>query len=331
MVYLYKKVVGDKPYYYLRVSKRKGTKVIAKDVAYLGNSIKEAKTALENPKYKTQIRKAYKTLRNFLESNHYIEKASSLKLKKDKFLGEKLIEVEACRLHYNSVFKNKDSLTKQETLKNFVIEFAFNTASIEGNTITLQQARNLLEEGLTPKNKTLREIYDLQNTEKVFMNLFELDSGICNDFIINMHSKLMENIDLRIGYRTEDVRVIKAGFKSTPFPYIKDDMDLLLRWYKENENKIHPLVLGLMFHHKFEKIHPFMDGNGRAGRMLLNYILIRNNYPPIIIRKKFRNEYLDALKSADKSSLVGLSKEEYVQLIEFVSAEFTENYWSLFI
>ncbi len=331
MVYIYKKIVSGKPYYYLRVSERKGTKVIAKDIAYLGNSIGEVKKALEHPKYKNQIRKAYKTLHNFLESNHYIEKVTALKLKKDEYLGEKLIEIEACRLHYNSIFKNKDSLTKQETLKNFVIEFAFNTASIEGNTITLQQARNLLEENLTPKNKTLREIYDLQNTEKVFMNLFESNSEINNDFIIDIHSRLMENIDKRTGYRTEDVRVIKAGFKSTPFPYVKDDMNLLLKWHRENKNRLHPLVLGLIFHHKFEKIHPFMDGNGRTGRILLNYILIKNNYPPIIIRKKFRNEYLDALKAADKSNLMSSSKEEYSNLIIFSSNEFVENYWSLFI
>lgn len=331
MVYIYKKTVGGKPYYYLRVSERKGEKVVAKDIAYLGNSIDEVKKALESPKYKNQIRKAYKTLHNFLESNHYIEKAISLKLKKDEFLTEKIVEIEACKLHYNSVFKNKDSLTKQETLKGFVIEFAFNTSSIEGNTITLQQARNLLDEGLTPKDKTLREIYDLQNSENVFLSLFKSNKEISHDFIIDVHSRLMKNIDMRTGYRTDDVRIIKANFKSTPFPYIKDDMNLLLKWYNNNKNKLHPLVLGVMFHHKFEKIHPFMDGNGRTGRIILNCILIKNNYPPIIIRKKFRNEYLDALKVADKSGLMNFERKDYFSLIQFAAKEFTEGYWGLFL
>ncbi len=169
MVYIYKKTISGKPYYYLRASKRKGKKIIAKDIAYLGNSIQDVKKSLEKGKFKAEIRKAYKTINNFVESNHWLEKAKESKLKKDIFLVEKLEEVEACKLHYSQIFKKLNEKTREEIFKNFVIEFAFNTTSIEGNTINLEQARNLLEEGITPENKTLREIYDLQNTERVFL------------------------------------------------------------------------------------------------------------------------------------------------------------------
>ena len=81
MVYIYKKLIGNKPYYYLRASERKGNKVIIKDIAYLGNSIEAARKALNNPRFKDRIRKAYKTIHNFIESNHYLEKVNSLKLK----------------------------------------------------------------------------------------------------------------------------------------------------------------------------------------------------------------------------------------------------------
>ena len=199
MVYIYKKIINGKPYYYLRASERKGKKIIIKDLAYLGNSIKEVRKSLENNKYKEQIRKTYKTIHNFIESNHWLEKAQELKLKKDIFLGEKTEEIEACKLHYNNIFKKLDGLTKQEIWKNFIIEFAFNTTSIEGNTITLQQARNLLAEGITPENKTLREIYDLQNTEKVFLSLLNSSEGISHELIIKIHSELLENIDARKG------------------------------------------------------------------------------------------------------------------------------------
>src|SRR3989344_3524874 len=226
MVYIYKKVIGNKPYYYLRASERKGNKVIIKDLAYLGNSIEAARKALNNPRFKDRIRKAYKTIHNFIESNHYLEKVNSLKLKKDIFLDKKLPEVEACKLHYNLTFKKNEEITKREILKNFIIEFAFNTTSIEGNTITSQEARNLLEEGLTPKNKTLREIYDLQNTEKVFFDIIKLNEELTNEVITRIHSALMETIDTRRGYRTTDVRVIKAKFKATPAPYVLIDMNL---------------------------------------------------------------------------------------------------------
>src|SRR3989344_1702605 len=172
MVYVYKKKIGKKDYYYLRVSEKKGNKIIVKDIAYLGNSIDEVKKRLGHfQKYKEEIRKAYKRIHAFLEANHHLEKIKALKIKKDHHLLEKTEEVEACRLHHQDIFKKRDKLTKKEILKNFVIEFAFNTTSIEGNTINLAEARNLLQEGITPKDKTLREVYDLQNTEKVFFEI----------------------------------------------------------------------------------------------------------------------------------------------------------------
>src|SRR3989344_2769672 len=168
MVYIYKKPIGNKSYYYLRASEKKGKKLVTKDIAYLGSIVEEVKANLDKlSRYKEKIRKSYRIINTFLESNHFLEKAKKLKLKKELFLKEKTDEVEACKLHYNEVFNKLDELTKKEILKNYVIEFAYNTASIEGNTINLKEARNLLNEGITPKDKTLREIYDLQNTEVV--------------------------------------------------------------------------------------------------------------------------------------------------------------------
>ncbi len=332
MVYIYKKKVGAKTYYYLRASERKGSKTIAKDVAYLGTSLNEVKKALEQlPAQQPKIRKSYRAIHNFMESNHFIEKAKALKLKYDPYLGEKKDEVEACKLHFNTDFSKLDPLTQQEIWKNFIVEFSFNTAAIEGNTITLAQARNLLEEGLTPKNKSLREIYDLQNTETVFNQIKHSNEEITHDFITRIHKGLLENIDSRSGYRLHDVRVTFANFKSTPAPYVKTDMDLLLKWYHEHKTKLHPLVLATLFHHKFEKIHPFMDGNGRTGRMLFNHILLKNHYPPGIIRRKNRSQYINALRAADKGDLFKSNREYYQKLVQFTANELIENYWNIFL
>ncbi|HIH17681.1 MAG TPA: Fic family protein [Nanoarchaeota archaeon] len=332
MVYIYKKKAGERTYYYLRASKRKGDKVIVKDIAYLGSTLDEVKNSLEKPnKYSPQIRKAYRSIHNFLESNKYLEKAKKLKLKMDPLLGGRLAEIEACKLHYNSEFKRQQSLTKEETLRNFIIEFAYNTTAIEGNTIKLAEARNLLEEGLTPKNKSLREIYDIQNTRKVFLSLLKDKEELSHNFIIGIHKNLMENIDPRVGYRTSDVRVLKANFKATPFPYVRTDMDLLLRWYDDNKAKFHPLALASIFHHKFEKIHPFMDGNGRTGRMLLNYILLRNDYPPLVIKTRDRRNYLAGLGEADRGGLTQAREEDYERLVGFIADQMVQGYWSIFL
>ncbi|MBI4980540.1 hypothetical protein HZC30_03230, partial [Candidatus Woesearchaeota archaeon] len=143
MVYIYRKTIGNKQYYYLRASQKKGSKVMVKDIAYLGSNLKDVKKALDSlPEYSDRIRKAYKTINHFLESNRYLEKIKELKLKSDSFLGERLLEIEACRLHYLQEFQKNQELTKKEIFNVFVIEFAFNTTSMEGNTINLNEARN---------------------------------------------------------------------------------------------------------------------------------------------------------------------------------------------
>ena len=334
MVYLYKKPIGNKNYYYLRASEKKGKKLITKDIAYLGNSISEVKKKLEKlPKYKEQIRKSYKIINSFLESNHFLEKARSRKEKKDPFLKEKTDEILACKLHYLDAFSKLDSLTKKEVLKNYIIEFAYNTASIEGNTINLQEARNLLNEGITPKDKTLREIYDLQNTEKVFFDIInnKLKIGLSHNLIIEIHDNLLESIDERKGYRTSDIRVVRSNFDASPGRYVKTDMDLLLDWYNKDKDKLHPIIMALVFHHKFERIHPFMDGNGRTGRMIMNFILLSKDYPPTIIHKKTRAEYLEAMREADEADLWKINEDKYLPLVDYGADEFIDTYWSIFL
>src|SRR3989338_5400384 len=333
MVYIYKKPIGNKVYYYLRASERKNGKILAKDIAYLGSTIEEVKSNLDKlTKFKNQVRKSYKKIHSFLESNYFLEKAQRLKLKQDHFLKDKTDEIEACRLHYREVFSKLNALTKKETFKTYVIEFAYNTASIEGNTINLEEAKDLLNEGITPKGKTLREIYDLQNTEKVFFELLDAHTGeLTHEFVRDIHDKLLENIDERKGYRTTNVRVIRSNFEASPGTYVKTDMDLLLKWYAEHKNKLHPLILAIIFHHKFEKIHPFMDGNGRAGRMVMNCLLLKNNFPPTIIHKKTREGYLEAMREADSSDIWKLDEKKYAHLIAYGIDEFLDTYWSIFL
>jgi len=332
MVYIYKKIIKEKPYYYLRASQKKGKKIITKDIAYLGNNINDVKKELDKlTKYKGEIRKAYRKISRVLELNYYLEKVNILKLKKDKFLQNKQIPIEACKTHFNKVFKKLDNLTKKEIYKDFLIDFAYNTTSIEGNTIGLDQVRNLLEEGMTPQNKTLREIYDLQNHEKVFFDIIESGREISHDLIIDIHKDLMENIDKRIGYRITDNRVVRRRFKSTPGRFVKTDMDLFMKWYSKNKGKLHPVVLAIIFHHKFEKIHPFSDGNGRTGRMLMNYILMKNNYPPLIVHNKTRMQYIEALGDADKSKPNENEKKDYNSIIEYISDEMINYYWDFFL
>jgi Fic family protein len=330
MVFIYKKIINKKPYYYLRLSKRVKNKTIVKDIAYLGNDISKVESKLPS-KYKEEIRKAHRNIKKFIEEEYFLKKAQSLKLKKNPYLSkEKLEQLEAIRLHYSTIFLKLNEKTKQDLYHNFIIDFAFNTTSIEGNTITLEEASKLLTENLTPKNRTLREIHDLKNTEKVFFELINNKKQLDSNLIIDIHDKLMDNIDERKGFRAHDVRIFKSNFETTPAKYLKTDMDLLIKWHKDNKT-INPFILASIFHQKFEKIHPFADGNGRTGRMLMNFMLLNSNLPPISIRKLNRSEYLTNLRKGNKAGLNENHEKYFKDLVDYFVEELTYNYWNSFL
>jgi len=333
MAYIYKKKIHGKVYYYLRVSKRVKGKIVVKDVAYLGHDASKLDDKFKELPviYKKEIRKAYRNIKKFIQEEYYLRKVQTLKLKKSEYLSKDAIhEIEAIKLHFNEVFLQKDKITIQEAYENFLIDFAYNTTSLEGNTITLQETDKLLKENLTPKNRTLREIYDLQNTEKTFFDIINLKEDITQKLIIDLHSNLMQSIDKRKGYRTHDIRVFKSRFKASPFPYIKADIENLMHLYKQYKNKMHPLVLASIFHQKFEKIHPFSDGNGRTGRMLLCYMLLKAGYPPLIIKKLNREKYLDALGQGNQTDLNNIEPKHFKKLVQYIVDELISSYWNSF-
>ena len=329
MVYLYKKIVNGNPYYYLRLSKKIKGKIVVRDIAYLGNDISKIESKIPS-KYKKEIRKAHRNIKKFIESEYYQKKIT--KLKDNSYLDKKLLrEIEAVKLHFNNVFLKADKRTIEETYKNFLIDFAFNTTSMEGNTITLNEVDRLLRENLTPKNRTLREINDLKNTEKVFFELLDLKDEINHELIIHIHDSLIENVDERKGYRIHDIRVFKSNFEASPSKYIRADMNILLEWFKKNKAKLHPFVLASIFHQKFEKIHPFADGNGRTGRMIMIYILLEEKYPPFSVKKSNRGDYLDALKKGDYANIEDINPKCFKPISEYLAKELTGNYWNNFL
>lgn len=336
MVYIHVKKVGDKKYYTLRISYRdKKGKIITKDLKNLGSNIAKIKIENLEKRYKKEIRKSYRIIKRFLESDYYLKKAKEKKQKKTKFFdGEQQDEIEAIKIHFKHKFLRLDKSTQRDIYKFFLIKFAVSSTAIEGNTINLKEAEKLLTEKILPKNKTLREVYDLENTEKVFFELLEKKPELSLKIIEKIHDRLMENIDLREGYRTHDIHILGQPFKPSPGRYVKPDMGLLLKWYNKNKKKLPPLALAIFFHHKFENIHPFSDGNGRAGRMLINLILLRKGYPPLIVPKALREKYIKLMSEADKSlkkNLLSEKMKNYQPLFDFMLSEFKKTYWNTFL
>ncbi len=333
MAYIHRKTIGNVNYYTLRVSVRKGDKVITRDLCSLGSDLSKVNIDELSKNYNKEIRKSYKTIKRFLDTESYLEQAKKIKHKQfDGLNSEQLLEIEATRIHHHKFLK-LDVATQRDIYENFLIRFAVNSTSIEGNTITLKEAIRLFKEEIVPKDRTTREVFDLTNTKKVFFNLLEKKPEITTDLIIKVHDSLLENIDIRRGFRNHDIHILGQPFKPSPARYVKDDMSLLLDWYNSMKNKLHPFVLAVAFHHKMENIHPFSDGNGRTGRMIMNLILLKHDYPIFVIERKDRKKYLEAMNKADKSTSKSLKNfdSNYDTLIDFMTRQYAESYWDIFL
>lgn len=315
-MYIEKKLINKKQYYYLKHSFRNKNKVKTKTLAYIGNKRnKEKIKKLEKLFNKDKLKEIKMDLFNEIDWDKEILP--------DK---EKITQI---KKQFSTKLEKLDNKTKKEMFDDFLTYFIYNSNAIEGNTLTLKETDLLLNKEITPQGKTLREINDHLNAKEVFYYLNEKSPEINNETIILTHDRLLEKIDERKGYRRSNVRVIGATFKSSPYQYIQTDINILIKWYNKNKTKLHPVILASLFHHKFEKIHPFYDGNGRTGRMLMNLILLKNKIPPSILSNKQRKTYYSVLSKADKTGLTEIT-DDFKPLVNFISTQVLKTWNTIF-
>lgn len=303
MVKITSKKVKGKKYVYLEKSVRISNN-IRKISQYLGPHDRLTKTQIIRAKsaFEDKLLQKERDLR---------VRQITKRLKDLEFpLDEKEIrKIEEMNLKYKEIINNLHEKDIEDLNKRFIANYVFESNAIEGSSLTLKNVAEVVFENRISQGKDLREIYEAQNSYKVFLWLQKTRNEINHDFIIKIHAMLMDKIDDRLGYRN-----VPMGFLGKPLAdlskpeKVKEDMRNLLKWYQKSENKLYPLELAFKFHAKFEKIHPFCDGNGRVGRFLLNYILIRKGYFSIIIRKSTRNNYIKALEAADRGIWIVLMR-----------------------
>lgn len=316
MVFVQERKLKGRIYLYIDKSIRIGKKVI-KVSKSLGEKGKVSKEMINK-----------ETKRFALEVN---EKAASALLanalrKYDKitypFSEEDIRKIEEMNLKYKQI---RNSLNKKDWIdikKRFVANFVFESNALEGNSLTLKNFSEIVFENRMAGSADLREAYDAKNSYELFSRLFTSKKDITEKLILSLHRKIMKNIDDRRGYKKIPNEIVGRNVELAKPKDVPRRMKELLKWYKKNRNKIYPLELAFRFHHKFELIHPFADGNGRMGRMLLNYILIKEGYYPIIIRKSHRSRYINALEAADN--------RQYIPLMRFALEKTKETYKKFF-
>jgi len=194
-------------------------------------------------------------------------------------------------------------LTTDETSyyeQDFEVNYVKGTTSIEGNTFSLEETHDLLVNNLAPKEKPLREINEVQNFRKVKTYRDKYRGKISVNFIKTLHSLIMSNIDLESAgafRRIDDVGITGCDLAVTPAIMIEPELNKIIDdYYKRIDEGYHPFEEIVMFHYKFEMIHPFTDGNGRVGREIFNCMLTRNGYPRLLFLGSERDTYIGALR-----------------------------------
>jgi Fic family protein len=181
------------------------------------------------------------------------------------------------------------------------LEWTYHSNAIEGNTLTLHETKVVLE-GITVGGKSLREHFEATNHRDAILYVEELvakNESLSEWQIRNVHSLVLKGIDDGEAGRYRQENVVIAGASTTPpdFLHLPEEMASLVERHGKVQS-LHPIARAAELHTRFVKIHPFVDGNGRTARLLLNFELMKAGYPPAIIRKEDRLANYDSLDDA---------------------------------
>lgn len=267
MAIIKKKMVKGQPYYYLEHSIRDGQKVQKKEI-YLGRKI---------PSDIEEIKK------NMLE-DIYSKKWHS--------------DVNRIKKNYSKNQKSTPKSIREKELESFATIFTYDTQRIEGSTLTRRETADLLERGITPKNKPMRDVYEAQAHKDIFLEILKSKKDLSLHEIMKWHWKLFNKTkpDIAGKLRTYQVGIGSSKFMPPSPIEVYPMLTEFFRWYNKNKNKQHPVELAALAHLKFVTIHPFGDGNGRISRLIMNFILGGKKYPMLDISYEGRNSYYNALE-----------------------------------
>jgi Fic family protein len=207
-----------------------------------------------------------------------------------------------------------------------IVEWTYNSNAIEGNTLTLSETRVVLE-GITIGGKSMVEHLEAINHREAILFIEALIANqepLSEWSIKNVHSLILKGIDNANAGRYRYENVVISGAKHIPPKsfMIGELMQRLIAEYQNEWKTIHPVVKATLLHGEFVKIHPFIDGNGRTSRLLLNFELMKNGYPPIIIKKDERAKYYDVLDLAHTT----MNYAPFVELVAKLELE-SEKLW----
>lgn len=207
-----------------------------------------------------------------------------------------------------------------------IVEWTYNSNVIEGNTLTLSETKVVLE-GITIGGKSIVEHFETINHREAILFVEDLVSNkerLSVRNIKKINALILKEIDNKNAGKCRMENVVISGAKHIPPKYYEIDslMQKLITEYHNDWTNFHPVVRATLLHGEFVKIHPFIDGNGRTSRLLLNFELMKNGYTPIIIKNENRAKYYEVIDLAHTT----LNYEPFIELVSELVLE-SEKLW----
>lgn len=231
--------------------------------------------------------------------------------------AQQLAEIDAKRADLD----HRRPLTQEEFQQlrdTFLAEYTYNSNAIEGNTLTLEETALVLE-GVTIDKKPLKEHLEAVGHRDAFLYIEELAKGkipFSEHVIKQIHTLvLMDHPEDRGIYRRIPVQITGAYHTPTDPVMVPEQMEQLLIEFRSNK-QLHPIECAARFHLKFEGIHPFVYGNSRTGRLILNLMLMQAGYPPINIKYTDRPKYYEAFDTFYRAGDAGAMTEILLQEVK---------------
>jgi len=281
-------------------------------------------SGLTQEKLARQIGVSFATLNSWINERSLPHKRHQNKIDEFyfKYTGQKIV-TEDVLLAKKSIIEDKSKKFKDiikfikgnsDIYNEFILALTYNSNSIEGSTLTKEETADIIFENLTLPNKDLKEHLEAKNHQLALKYLFDNTNyrfKISEDFILKLHEILTKGILEDAGrYRNHSVRIVGANVPTANFLKVPVLMKELIR--NINKKSKDAIKHTSWIHSKFEKIHPFSDGNGRIGRILIHTMLLKEKIAPAVIKQRKRNLYYRYLRASQL-------KDEYERLEEFVS------------
>ncbi len=281
MVYILTKKINQKEYLYLVDSIRKQEKVIQKTIKYIGPKrlIREEELECMRRSYQNQDWILTEYVDQLSYRHHADMKHASTQWK-----------------HY---LHTLDPVSKQKERERFLSQFIAHSNAIEGSTLTIKDTFNYLFQDISPPGKNKKELSMASNMLHAWQYLEKNHTQLpTKTHLQRLHALVNKDIeaDKTIGTYKKVQNYIGDIYTSS-FLFVPEKMNQLLKWIKKAQTELNDFEIAFQSHAQFEIIHPFVDGNGRVGRLLLNWLLLHKKLMPLAIPVHKRHEYITALEN----------------------------------